>query len=92
MRAMLTLWEHPLSPYAQKNKIAMREKGIPFEAVTPMGIGSGRTIADFERVSPLREVPALVDGDFSLFDSRLILDKQYSHQAKPSDCIQLKSA
>jgi glutathione S-transferase/RNA polymerase-associated protein len=74
MRAMITLWEHPLSPYAQKNKIAMREKGIAFEATTPMGIGSGKTIADFEGVSPLREVPALVDDGFSLFDSRLILE------------------
>src|SRR6188508_1535164 len=71
---MLTLWEHPLSPYAQKNKIAMREKGISFEARTPMGIGSGNAIAEFERVSPLREVPALVDDDFTLFDSRLILE------------------
>jgi glutathione S-transferase/RNA polymerase-associated protein len=71
---MLTLWEHPLSPYAQKNKIAMREKGLQFEARTPMGIGSGTSIAEFERVSPLREVPALVDGDFSLHDSRLILE------------------
>jgi glutathione S-transferase len=72
---MLKLWEHPLSPYAQKNKIAMREKGIAFEAMTPMGIGSGRSIEDFERVSPLREVPALVDDDgFALFDSRLILE------------------
>jgi glutathione S-transferase/RNA polymerase-associated protein len=71
---MLILWEHPLSPYAQKNKIAMREKGIPFEARTPMGIGSGTALAEFERVSPLREVPALVDDDFAVFDSRLILE------------------
>jgi glutathione S-transferase len=71
---MLILWEHPLSPYAQKNKIAMREKGVEFEARTPMGIGSGSALADFERVSPLREVPALVDDDFAIFDSRLILE------------------
>ncbi|HVR28239.1 MAG TPA: glutathione S-transferase family protein [Thermoanaerobaculia bacterium] len=71
---MLILWEHPLSPYAQKNKIALREKGLQFEARTPLGIGTGSALAEFERVSPLREVPALVDGDFSLFDSRLILE------------------
>jgi glutathione S-transferase/RNA polymerase-associated protein len=52
----------------------MREKGIAFEALTPMGIGSGKPDARFERVSPLREVPALVDDGFSLFDSRLILE------------------
>jgi glutathione S-transferase/RNA polymerase-associated protein len=71
---MLILWEHPLSPYAQKNKIALREKGVPFETRTPMGIGSGAAMAEFERISPRREVPVLVDGDFSLFDSRLILE------------------
>ena len=32
---MLILFEHPLSPYAQKVKIALYEKGIPFEAKTP---------------------------------------------------------
>jgi glutathione S-transferase/RNA polymerase-associated protein len=74
MRAMLVLWEHPLSPYAQKNKIALREKGVPFEARTPMGIGTGSALAEFERVSPLREVPALLDGEVSVFDSRLILE------------------
>jgi len=71
---MLILWEHPLSPYAQKNKIALREKGVEFEARTPMGIGSGTALEDFERMNPRREVPVLHDGDFSLFDSRLILE------------------
>ena len=28
---MLTVYEHPLSPYAQKVKIALREKGVAFE-------------------------------------------------------------
>ena len=32
---MLKLYEHPLSPYAQKVKIALYEKGLPFEAVVP---------------------------------------------------------
>ena len=32
---MLILFEHPLSPYAQKVKIALYEKGIPFEAKIP---------------------------------------------------------
>ena len=26
----LTVYEHPLSPYAQKVKIALREKGVDF--------------------------------------------------------------
>ena len=28
---MITLYDHPLSPYAQKVRIALREKQIPFQ-------------------------------------------------------------
>ena len=35
------LYEHPLSPFAQKNKIALREKGVAFDLVTPDGMGAG---------------------------------------------------
>jgi hypothetical protein len=38
---MLKLYDHPFSPYAQKVKIALREKGQAFEALMPQGIGSG---------------------------------------------------
>jgi glutathione S-transferase/RNA polymerase-associated protein len=72
---MLLLFDHPLSPYAQKCKIALREKGVPFETRLPAGVGAG---ADFERAfleaSPRGEVPALVDGEVRVFDSTIILD------------------
>ena len=38
---MLRLYDHPLSPYAQKVKIALREKGVAFETVLPGGLGAG---------------------------------------------------
>ena len=66
---MITLYEHPLSPYAQKVKIALREKGLEFEAVAPAGIGAGGAQGDFAKASPRGEVPALVDGEVSIFDS-----------------------
>ncbi len=69
---MLTLFEHPLSPYAQKVKIALYEKGIDFEAVTPDIFGGGD--ATFTASSPRREVPSLIDGDFMVFDSTIILE------------------
>lgn len=71
----LVLYEHPLSPYAQKCKIAFREKGVPFEARLPTGIGTGaQSDTDFEKASPRREVPALVEGDARIFDSTIILE------------------
>jgi glutathione S-transferase len=72
---MLLLFDHPLSPYAQKCKIALREKGIAFEARLPTGIGAGAGLEPaFARSSPRGEVPALVDGEVHVFDSTIILD------------------
>jgi glutathione S-transferase len=71
---MLTLYEHPLSPYAQKCKIVLLEKGIPFEAELPDGFGSGRAGGDFVAGNPRHEVPALVDGAVRIFDSTVILE------------------
>jgi glutathione S-transferase len=69
---MITLYEHPLSPYAQKVKIALYEKGIPFDAVTPDIFGG--TTQEFVSSSPRREVPSLVDGETTVFDSTIILE------------------
>lgn len=72
---MPLLYEHPLSPYAQKCKIALREKGVPFEARLPAGVGAGAGFEEaFLAASPRGEVPALVDGDARLFDSTILLE------------------
>ena len=69
----LVLHEHPLSPYAQKVKIALVEKNIPFEAVMP-NVGPGGDPGAFAHINPRLEVPALVDGDAAIFDSTIILE------------------
>ncbi len=69
---MITLFEHPLSPYAQKVKLAMYEKGIEFESKMPNILGGGD--AEFHQTSPRREVPSIVDGDAAIFDSTIILE------------------
>ncbi|MGV8997977.1 MAG: glutathione S-transferase family protein [Parvibaculaceae bacterium] len=71
---MVTLYEHPLSPYAQKCKIALREKGISFDLKMPDAIGSGQSGGDFMLANPRGEVPALIDGDVAIFDSTIILE------------------
>lgn len=71
---MLTLYDHPLSPYAQKVKIALREKGQAFEAPLPGGLGAGGAQGAFIRANPRAEVPALVDGEVAIFDSTIILE------------------
>ena len=71
---MLLLYEHPLSSYAQKVKIALREKGLDFTAETPPALGSGKAEGQFAAASPRNEVPALIDGDARIFDSTIILE------------------
>jgi glutathione S-transferase/RNA polymerase-associated protein len=79
--ADLLLWEHPLSPYVQKLKIGLREKGVAFTTRTPGGVGTGQVDPAFLAASPLAEVPALQHGDVALFESRVIL--AYLEEAFP---------
>lgn len=79
---MIVLYDHPLSPYAQKVKIALREKGLPFEASMPGGLGAGGAAGAFVEASPRAEVPALVDGEARIFDSTIILE--YLEDAYPA--------
>src|SRR5262245_18862221 len=69
---MLTLYDDVFSPYARKVRMALYEKGVPFERVRALHGDCNRT--DFLDVNPRAEVPALVDGDVSLYDSTVICE------------------
>lgn len=71
---MIRLYDHPLSPYAQKVKIALHEKGLAFETTMPGGLGAGGAAGEFVAASPRAEVPALKDGEVRVFDSTIILE------------------
>ncbi len=69
----MLLYDHPLSPYAQKVRVGLREKGLAFEKQIPDGFGSGTDLGYSAR-NPRLEVPSLaVDGE-TLFDSTIILE------------------
>ena len=87
---MITLYDHPLSPYAQKVKISLREKGLAYEAPMPGGLGAGGAQGAFVEASPRAEVPALVDGDVRIFDSTIILE--YLDDAYPDPPMRPDSA
>jgi len=86
------LFEHPLSPYAQKVKILLYEKGIPFERifVDPNELGDSPDYQEFVLASPRREVPALIDGDVRIFDSTVALE--YIEERWPSPCMSPESS
>ena len=82
----ITLYDHPLSPYGQKVKIALREKGVPFETVSPGGLGAGGAAGAFAEANPRAEVPTLVDGEVAVFDSTVMPPKQVT-TIKARDCV-----
>lgn len=82
---MITLHEHPLSPYAQKVKITLRAKQIPFELLRPQGLGSGQANDAFADGNPRREVPFLVDGELRIFDSTIMLE--YLEETYPTPAL-----
>ena len=81
----MLLYEHPLSSYAQKVKIALREKALDFKMETPPALGSGKADGVFAAASLRNEVPALIDGDAQIFDSTIILE--YLEDKFPSPAL-----
>ena len=61
---MVLLYEHPLSPYAQKVKIALAEKGIEFECRLP-DFMSGATAGYLGNVSEKNRVDTLSYDDLN---------------------------
>ncbi len=63
------IFEHPLSPYAQKVKLALHFKGVAYEVETP---AIGVDADDFLALSPRGEVPVFVCEDVTLYHSAVI--------------------
>ncbi len=70
----MLLYDHPLSSYAQKVKIALREKAVSFEVELPETFGTGRTDGAFAAANPRAEVPVLIDGETRIFESTIIME------------------
>lgn len=82
---MITLYSGPLSLFARKVEIALREKALPFERVMvpfTQAAGYAPKHPAVLAVNPKGQVPVLVDGELSLFDSTLIFE--YLEDAYPS--------
>src|ERR1700757_4518322 len=71
---MLRVYDHPFSPYGQKGKIALREKGLEFEAPMPDGLGAGGGGGGFLDGNRRAAARSLIDGEVRIFDSTIILE------------------
>ena len=66
------------SPFVRKVFIMLDYKGIPYEIVPQMPFSGDK---DYLKLNPLGKIPTLVDGDFTLGDSKVIC--RYLENAYP---------
>ena len=81
MRQPLTIIGSFVSPYVRKVLACLNLKGLAYE-IDPITPFFGND--EFERLSPLRRIPVLIDGNFSVSDSSVIcfyLDEAYPGHA-----------
>ena len=80
----MLLYSGPLSLFSRKVEIALNEKGLPFERVMvpfTQAAGYAPKHPAVLAANPKAQVPVLVDGDLTLFDSTLIFE--YLEDAYP---------
>jgi len=81
----MKLYSGPLSLFARKVEIALAEKSLEFERVMvpfTQAAGYAPKHPDVLAANPKGQVPVLVDGDLTLFDSTLIFE--YLEDAYPT--------
>ncbi len=84
----MKLYSGPLSLFSRKVEIALREKGLPFEQIlVPFSQTKGYSPRhpDVLSANPKGQVPVLVDGNLTLYDSTLILE--YLEDAYPQPAL-----
>ena len=79
----MILYGSSLSPYVRKVLAFAAEKGMELE-LRPTGEAPGQPAPEFLAASPLRKMPALVDGDYTLADSTAIVQYLEARQPEPS--------
>jgi glutathione S-transferase len=65
----IVLYTNPVSNFCAKVEIALRLKGLAYEALPPPG---GYGSAAFKAIVPAGTIPALVNGDLVLSESETI--------------------
>lgn len=78
----MKLFDAPLSPYAMKVRMILYEKGIEFEKHEIYTHADAR---ELQKLNPRVEVPALVDGETVLCDSKVIAE--YLEEVHPEPAL-----
>ncbi len=74
------LFGHDTSPYVRRVRVLLDEKRIPFERDPASWVSPSPELL---RVNPLLRVPALLDGEQAVLDSRVIATYLYDRHPEP---------
>ncbi len=78
----MKLYDFPLSPYCQKVRLVLTEKGLSYDKVFVDLTKNEQRSPEFLRLNPYGKVPVLVDDEEVIYDSTFIneyLDDEYPH-------------
>src|SRR3990170_3064373 len=78
-RSVMTLFSKPTDPWSHRTRLVLAEKSINIDIVD---VDDGNLPEDLLDLNPYNSVPTLVDRDFVLYDSRVImeyLDERFPH-------------
>ncbi len=67
----LTLYGSKPSPYVRRIRMLLAGQPFQFEAIN---VYDDATRAEYSKISPIRKLPVLVDGEQTVFDSHVIAD------------------
>jgi glutathione S-transferase len=76
---------HPFSVFPRRVRIALLEKGLPWEDVQVDLPGGGHRTPEFRRLNPFEQVPVLEDGDLVVSESIAILE--YLEERYPTPAL-----
>jgi len=87
----LQIYGHAFSSYCQKVFIALYENATPFQ-FRPIRWEDAASVAEFERLWPLKRMPVLVDGAVTVRESSVIIEYLGEHHAGPVRLIPAQAA
>jgi glutathione S-transferase len=86
---MIKLYDFKSSPNCQRVKVVLEEKRLPYETIPIDLRKKEQKTPEYLKINPYGKVPALVDGDTSLYESCIIneyLEEKYPNPAlMPAD-------
>jgi glutathione S-transferase len=82
----MKLYSGPLSLFTAKVRVALAEKGLDYERIdVPFSRRNGYSpkLPEMLAINPKGQVPVLIDGDLSLYDSTIICEYLEDRYPKP---------